>query len=312
MSAYKQHPLSAAFPAMPAAEYEALRESIEAIGVQNPATLYEGMIIDGWHRYCASRDVGFECPLQEMADVDPVQFVKAQNKTRRNLAAGQWAVIEVSLNGWRSAGRPNNSAPGAELSAKQMAKNAGVGVRTIEQAKVAVAAGLTDAVRDGKVSAKRAAEIAKLPEPERAAAIDAPKPPKPEKVEQPAADPAPTEPAAKSFDWADMTPPPDDEDNDNDNGEPEPMSEVEQLESALAEANFLLSRAEEENELLRRVVNADDRIKSALTEVKNVRDLLYTANERVKGLTFKEGVMAGEIKTLRRKVAKLEKAAVPA
>ena len=44
---YTQHPLSAAFPAMSADDYRALKDSVENIGVQNPITLFEGMVIDG-------------------------------------------------------------------------------------------------------------------------------------------------------------------------------------------------------------------------------------------------------------------------
>lgn len=51
---YTQHPLSAAFPAMQSDEFQALVDSIESIGVQNPITLLDGMVIDGWHRYKAA------------------------------------------------------------------------------------------------------------------------------------------------------------------------------------------------------------------------------------------------------------------
>lgn len=35
-------------------EFQALVDSIESIGVQNPITLLDGMVIDGWHRYKAA------------------------------------------------------------------------------------------------------------------------------------------------------------------------------------------------------------------------------------------------------------------
>ena len=41
---YVQHPLSAAFPAMSAEDFQALTDSIDNIGVQNPITLFEGMV----------------------------------------------------------------------------------------------------------------------------------------------------------------------------------------------------------------------------------------------------------------------------
>ncbi|MFV3378739.1 hypothetical protein ACNE9Y_32005, partial [Pseudomonas sp. NY11226] len=102
---------------MSAAEFQALKDSVECIGVQNPITLFEGMVIDGWHRYSACVDLGMPCPERELpADVEPVDFVKAQNKERRHLSAGAWALIETELWQWRSIGKPTgaNSAPGAE------------------------------------------------------------------------------------------------------------------------------------------------------------------------------------------------------
>ena len=60
-----------------------------------------------------------------------------------------------------------------------MADEAGTSERTIQQVKKAHEAGLSEAMRDGKVSAEKAAAIAKLPEPERQAALQAPPAPKP-------------------------------------------------------------------------------------------------------------------------------------
>jgi hypothetical protein len=67
----------------------------------------------------------------------------------------------------------------------RLAKEADVSPRTIEQAKRAHEAGLGAAVKDGKVSVKHAAEIAKLPEPQRKASIENPpqKPKKPSSLE---------------------------------------------------------------------------------------------------------------------------------
>ena len=159
---FKQHPLSAAFPAMQADEYQALVDSIGNIGVQNPITLFEGMVIDGWHRYTAANESGMECPTTQLGDVDPRDFVLAQNKARRNLTASQRAAAVTSVYEWHPAHRQKNSAPGADLpkTTKQLAAIAGTGTRTIEQAKVAHKAGLTDAIKSGAITAKEAAQIA--------------------------------------------------------------------------------------------------------------------------------------------------------
>lgn len=172
-----QHPLSAAFPAMPDDEYQALCDSIEIIGVQNPVTLLDGMVLDGWHRYNAAERLGMDCPSVDLGDVDPRDFVLAQNKARRNLTASQRAAAVTAVYQWRphgdqrsavTADREKNPAATADRAktTKELAAIAGVGTRTIEQAK-AVQAGavkaVQDAVKDGAVTVETAAAIAKLP-----------------------------------------------------------------------------------------------------------------------------------------------------
>ena len=70
---YQQHPLSAAFPNMTKADLAALSADISEQGQREPITIYEGKILDGWHRYqvCIVNDrvpVTAELP----AGVDPV------------------------------------------------------------------------------------------------------------------------------------------------------------------------------------------------------------------------------------------------
>lgn len=95
----------------------------------------------------------------------------------------------VKCSEWAPAQRPNKVAPGATLAKtnEQMAADAGVTPRTIRQAKAAQKAGLGDAVRDGAMTAKEAANVAagepakpaKKPEQKAAAKV----------VEQPAVQP---------------------------------------------------------------------------------------------------------------------------
>jgi ParB-like chromosome segregation protein Spo0J len=165
---YTQHPLSAAFPAMQADEFQSLVDSIGSIGVQNPITLLDGMVIDGWHRYKAATSLGMDCPTVELDDTDPRDFVLAQNKARRNLSASQRADAVTAVYAWRKEGRQNNSAVTAELTktTKELAAIAGVGTRTIEQAKTVHSSGVKavqEAVKTGSVSVEVAAAVAKLP-----------------------------------------------------------------------------------------------------------------------------------------------------
>ena len=67
-------------------DFQGLKDSIENIGVQNPITIFEGMVVDGWNRYKAANELGMDCPSKELdAWIDPVAFVRAQNKDRRHL-----------------------------------------------------------------------------------------------------------------------------------------------------------------------------------------------------------------------------------
>jgi hypothetical protein len=170
----RQHPLSAAFPSIPAAELSSLIADIAQHGQREPGTLYEGMVLDGWHRFQACEKAGIQFRAVELDGDDPQSFVLSRNLHRRHLTASQRAEAVVACSAWKPARRPDKAAPGAGLSEAQMAKVADVGERTIRQAKVAHKAGLGGAITEGRVSAKRAAEIAKLPEPLRKAAIEQP------------------------------------------------------------------------------------------------------------------------------------------
>lgn len=175
----KQHPLSAAFPSMPDAEIEALAIDIEKNGQREKAVMYEGMVLDGWHRYLACEKADLPFHAEEFDGEDPIAFVLSHNLHRRHLTGSQRAAAVVKATSWRANGHnKSTSAPGADLTAKELADKAEVSERTIEHAKTAERAGLGDAVREGQVSAKRAAEVAKLPKAKREKALKAPAKPK--------------------------------------------------------------------------------------------------------------------------------------
>lgn len=162
----QQHPLSAAFPAMPENELEALALDIETNGQREPGVIYDGQVLDGWHRYLACEIAGVEFRSTEFDGSDPVAFVLSRNLHRRHLTASQRAAAVVAAHNWRPHGdQKSRSAPGADRTTAEMAKEAEVSPRTIAQAKVAQEAGLGDAVRDGMLSAKEAEQIAKPQKP---------------------------------------------------------------------------------------------------------------------------------------------------
>lgn len=185
---YQQHPLSAAFPAMGADDFQALKDSIENIGVQNPVTLLDGMVIDGWHRYTAAMELGMACPTVELGDVDPRDFAWGQNGPRRHMTSAQLASATVAVYAWYPANGDAQKTGGGALSSPptlpvksnaELASIAGVSVRSIQQAKSVhtnAAPEVIAAVKSGEIGLPKAAAIAKLPKEEQAAAIAKPIP----------------------------------------------------------------------------------------------------------------------------------------
>ena len=175
---YKQHPLSSAFPAMTDNEFQELRDSIETNGVLNPITIYEGMVIDGWHRYKAANEANVDCPETELDEwIDPKDFVLAQNKNRRHITVAQLAIATTQVYEWHPANRPNKSVVPTELlkTATELAKLAGVSESSIEKAKSILknaSEEVKEAVKSGKIGLEKAKAISKLPKDQQAGAID--------------------------------------------------------------------------------------------------------------------------------------------
>jgi ParB-like chromosome segregation protein Spo0J len=178
----QRHPLSALLPDFTPEEFIGLRESILRIGVQEPIVLFEGMVLEGWNRYSICSQEHVTCPSRLLDEAtDPVEYVRSRTRGR-NMSQSQLALLEVSLREWRGTGRPaGNPAAAAGFSAAtsaEMAAEAGVSERIIRQAKVVHAQAVEpvrQAVKDGKLSAERAAHIAKLPADEQEPALTAPR-----------------------------------------------------------------------------------------------------------------------------------------
>ena len=174
MNNLTQHPLSAAFPSMNDDDLEFLSQDISTNGMYHAITIFDGMVLDGWHRYQACQKTGLEPRLQQLAEgKDPVAFVKSHNLHRRILSPSQRAASVVACSEWARNKTPEQCEDTTLIqTVSAMAKEAEVSERTIQQAKAAHVAGLGEAVRDGRVTAVTAAKIAKLPEAERERALE--------------------------------------------------------------------------------------------------------------------------------------------
>lgn len=161
-------------------DFQSLKDSIEAVGVLNPITLFEGQVIDGWHRYQAATELMMDCPSVELDPaIDPKGFVIGQNKARRHITLAQLGIAVSAVHRWAPAGKPRTE---CEVKTNaEMAKLAGVSERTISQAKEVqekAAPEVVEAVKAGTIGLPKAVAIAKLPKAEQAAAIEKPLPKK--------------------------------------------------------------------------------------------------------------------------------------
>ena len=286
-----QHPLSAAFPAMSEDEYHALLDSITDIGVQNPITLFEGMVLDGWNRYQATQELGYDCPSVVLGDVDPRHFVLAQNSARRSLTASQRALAAATCFQWKPVGNPQFRSTSELASQTTIAASVKVSDTTLRQAKQVVDHGVDEvkeAVRSGATSVETAAAISRLPKNEQAEALIGAKPArfqgKPKKV-----------PASKLF-----------------AAEIKAADATKQAESATGQVAALkkevgalreqLTEAQGEVEAVAKVLDAGDQLAAALKDAKEQRELARGLQQRINS-------MMTEIATLKRSVAHWQKKA---
>lgn len=180
MKKYEQHPIGAKWPPLPESDFNELVESIDAHGVLDKITVFEGKILDGWHRYQACQKLNIKnIPMLEYEGDDPFGFVFSKNKIRRHSSASVIAIVVAeSIDFYEKSGRPSQYMERIKcgkittLSAEEAAKMAGVSKKTMHQAIAATKAEpeVKDAVKDGEMSVSEAAKLSKLdPEKQREA-----------------------------------------------------------------------------------------------------------------------------------------------
>lgn len=257
---------------MSAADFQALKDSIMEIGVQNPITLFEGMVIDGWHRYSAATDLGMDCPVVELGDVDPRDFVLAQNKARRHVTQAQLGLAVTAVYAWMPAGNPALSQSGSACPVgktnSELAQIAGVSERTIKQAKAIqtkAAPEVVEAVKRGEIGGEKAAAIAKLPKEEQAAAIH---------------QPAPKPVAAPAYDGPDE-----------------------------AELRAAELQEQADQEAFNKLLLADDKLATAYEEIKRLNAVNAVLESRMQGLMNEKNEAIRLCKQLQRRLDRAEQAA---
>ena len=180
----QRHPLSAIFGDMPPDDFQSLIDSVQTDGFIDPIIrIYEGKILDGWHRYRAAKELNLIRKLKfqewdEQDEGDPAVFVLARNIERRHLSSEQRGQIAVSFNKRFGHGGDRSKSPPGDLKTRsELAKEARVGTSTIDRAIQVEKMGRSEEVIAGE---KTAGEVLKeqkaKADAEREAAINAVKP----------------------------------------------------------------------------------------------------------------------------------------
>ena len=99
LARFQQHPLSAIFPPMPAADFAALRSDIAQHGLRQPIILFQGKVLDGWHRVkgCSETGTAIATVNFEGDERAAQDFVLSANLARRHLATSDRAIIAAKL-----------------------------------------------------------------------------------------------------------------------------------------------------------------------------------------------------------------------
>ena len=96
---YKQHPIAIALMpgGMDDKEYGAFKNDCVERGIIMPITLYEGMVLDGWHRYRVARETGQAVKEMKYDGKDPAGYIASVNVHRRKLSSLQRALVGARL-----------------------------------------------------------------------------------------------------------------------------------------------------------------------------------------------------------------------
>jgi len=185
MTDYDFHPLCKLFPPMVADQYNTLADDIRANGQFEPIILFEGMILDGRHRYKACINIGIEPKFKEFDGTDALAYVISQNLSRRHLDESQRALIAGRISNLKSGQRKDHIEAGSidpaqpVVTRQEAADRLNVGDASVKRARKVLASGnekLIEKVETGEIAVSVAAKIAELPVEQQERVIEAARP----------------------------------------------------------------------------------------------------------------------------------------
>jgi ParB-like chromosome segregation protein Spo0J len=191
MKTLERHYLSEIAGDMEQEEFHALIDSIDEQGILEPIMLWEGKILDGWHRYQACLELNIKkFPVREYEGDDPAAYVYAKD-LRKHRSTQQRAIFIAKLVDWNGKfGRPSKVIDGAKIGSGEpitidkAAESAGVSRESMKRAKSIVAKGTPEvlaAVESGEMGLEEAAALVKQEPEQQREAVKAKREPKPKK-----------------------------------------------------------------------------------------------------------------------------------
>jgi len=195
MKKYEQHPLGKPWSRWDEEAFKLLIDDIDKNGVREKIVVYQGKILDGWHRYQACLELGVKnIPMREFEGNNPTVYVVSANYHRRHDSVSIRAMsLAQTIETAKEMGLPYQDVEQigegkfTPPTIKQTAITAGVSEKTMKFAKAATKAipEVQQAVIDGEMAVSQAAKLSKLPPEEQKAAVSAPKERKPKTQKAP-------------------------------------------------------------------------------------------------------------------------------
>lgn len=133
----KRHELSSMFGNMPHGDFKKLVADIKANGLLDDIVLWQGQVIDGWHRYKACLEAGVEPRFIDFDgdDYKAIAMVISRNERRRHLTPAAKVGIAKRVLGWHtkkaSVGRSIGSRD--PITEATVAEVAGVSAATVKR-----------------------------------------------------------------------------------------------------------------------------------------------------------------------------------
>lgn len=169
---YQPHPLAELMPAMTPESYENLKTSISINGLLQPISVYQGIILDGRHRFQACLDLDLQPAIEEWNGADALRYVEAMNLARRQLSLPQRALAAASIS---TAAKGRNKHTATAAPSQEVAANLyQVSLDTLQRGKKILADAhddIIELVRKDEMSISKAVQLAKLPKKEQLKAL---------------------------------------------------------------------------------------------------------------------------------------------